>query len=436
MYFVFEIEFHSQKQYIKNLIKAYIKGSTINARVIQSIKKIYIEAPKEQENLDKFLLGLEQILPASLFLGHSKHYYLNEPIEIEDLAEDNLPLNISLCPNCQKEMFDISSNRYYYPFTSCNSCGGQHPFLEKYPFSRKDTTFKFLSPCPSCEEELKKNPFRENYPLVSCLECGINLKMKDKKSERYANDKGSFKQLFEVAAKAINKDKTILVKTLNGYRKFFKASKDRGLEGAILLFCDANVINSKLMLIPQEFHSLLSIERPILRISTKSDDLKALFGSSTYVKYADDGITMLLAKELLNLGLSYICYKECTESEDADYLIDFDIPITPQKDTILFINQDTHLFVKGERAIFPLTVQNKKNIMTIANSLAAVPLKEQTIIDKVELFEPVESRELRVLEGENIQIKHIRERKFKQREGSMLSVLAENNLIPDFAIEK
>ncbi|HGZ70604.1 MAG TPA: hypothetical protein ENK74_04320, partial [Nitratifractor sp.] len=92
MYFVFEIEFKSQKQYIKNLIKAYIQSSKIDARVTQSSKKIYIEAPKEQENLDAFLLGLEQLLPASLFLGKSKHYYLNEPIELENIEEDNLPL--------------------------------------------------------------------------------------------------------------------------------------------------------------------------------------------------------------------------------------------------------------------------------------------------------------------------------------------------------
>jgi len=33
----------------------------------------------------------------------------------------------------------------------------------------------------NCESELKSNPFRENYPLISCLNCAIPVKMSDKK---------------------------------------------------------------------------------------------------------------------------------------------------------------------------------------------------------------------------------------------------------------
>ena len=58
--------------------------------------------------------------------------------------KDHLPLNIAPCPTCQKEMFDVSSRRYYYPFTSCNHCGSQHPFLTKYPYERANTSMKFL----------------------------------------------------------------------------------------------------------------------------------------------------------------------------------------------------------------------------------------------------------------------------------------------------
>ena len=433
MYFIFEIEFNSQKSYIKNLIKSYIQAFGIKAEVLQSPKKIYITINKDEPKIEEFLKGLESVLPASLFMGASKHYFSDSKPDLKEIEEINLPLNISLCPNCQKEMFDISSNRYYYPFTSCNSCGGQLPFLQNYPFERKNSSFKFLNPCPNCQEELKSNPFRKNYPLISCLECGAVLKMKDKKNERFANDKGSFKQLFEVAAKALNRGKTVLAKTVNGYRKFFMPKAGDNLEEAVLLFCNANALNSKLMLINQEFNSLLSIERPILRISTKSDDLKALFGSSAYVKYPDDGITMLLAKELLNLGLDYICYFECSENENADFLIDFDLPIEPQKDVKLFINQDTRLFASGERVVYPLAADNPKKVVTIAHGLAASIVGDTTVIDSLERFESVETKEVRVLESEPIQTGHKRERRFKQREASMLSVLKEHGLLGEKA---
>ncbi len=434
MYFIFEIEFKSQKSYIKNLIQSYIEQIGIEAEVIQSSKKIYITIDKDNSQIESFLLGLEAVLPASIFMGQSKHYFIDDKPNVTDIEDYNLPLNISMCPNCQKEMFDISSNRYYYPFTSCNSCGGQLPFVQKYPFNRKNSSFKFLNPCPSCQEELKNNPFRKDYQLISCLECGVNLKMNDGKSERYANDKGSYRKLFEVASKAISKDKTILVKTLNGYRKFFAPKVGDNLDKAILLFCDSSSLNSKLMLIPQEFNTLLSIERPILRISTKSDDLKELFGSSAYVKYPDDGITILLAKELLTLGIKYVCYEEVEADENADFLIDFDLPIEPQKDTKLFINQDKTLFVSGERIVYPVVADNPKKVLTIANGLVASIVDDTTIIDAMERFESVDVREVRVLENEPIETGHRRERRFKLREASMLSVLKEHNLIGQKAV--
>jgi hypothetical protein len=91
-------------------------------------------------------------------------------------------------------------------------------------------------------------------------------------------------------------------------------------------------------------------------------------------------------------------------------------------------------FINGQRVVFPLIVKNSKNIVTIANSLAAVPVNGQTVIDKFDFFENVEAKELRVLEDEGIKTNHIRERKFSQREASMLSVIAEHNLLGQKAI--
>ncbi len=436
MYFIFEIAFSSHKSYIKNLIKSYIGLFGIKAEVLQSAEKIYIIIDKEEPQIEQFLLGLETFLPASLYMGKSRHYFSDDKPDFQEIEEINLPLNISLCPNCQKELFDINSNRYYYPFTSCNNCGGQLPFLQNYPFERKNSSFKFLTPCSSCQKELKENPFRVGYPLISCLECGINLKIRDHKSTRYANDKGSYKQLFEVAAKAIYKGKTVLVKSLNGYRKFFIPKEGDEVERSITLFCNARALNSKLMLINQEFNALLSIERPILRVSTKSDDMKALFGSSTYVKYPDDAITMLLSKELVDLGLDFIAFIECNEDEDADYLVDFDLPIEVQKDIKLFINQDTKLFINGERVVFPLVVDNPKRVTAVANKLAAFTLDDKTVVDLLSRFKSIETKELRVLEGESVEI-DIKAKKrslFRQREASMISVLKEYDLLKEKAL--
>jgi len=434
MYFVFEIAFSSNKTYITTMIEAYAKSVSMQVEIMQTYDAIVLIFLKDDEKLESFLLGLNERLPASLFLKGSRHYFSDEKPEKALVQRVVTPLNISLCPSCQKEMFDVSSSRYYYPFTSCNSCGVQHPFVTAYPFTRANSTMKFLVPCEGCQEELKSNPLRQDYPLISCVECGITVKMNDGKSERYANDKGSYRKLFEVSAGAIAKGKRLLMKTPNGYRRFFMPKPSDMLVDTTLLITDAKALNTHMMMVTQEFNALLSIERPIVRISTKSDEMKALYGSTALTKYPDDGMTMLLARELMNLGLGYISYEEVDAAAEADFLVDFDLPTEPQEDVKLFINQDTQFFISGERVIYPAVVTTHKEVVSVAHGLAAAQIEGKMTIDTMDRFESMQTPQINILEGEAFESGHSNEKRFEQFKGSMLSVLAEHSVLGEKAI--
>ncbi len=436
MYFIFEIAFGSNKNYIADLIRAYAEQEMIEVNVLQTTDKIIMTFNKDDEKLEKFLLGLEELMPASLFLGKGKHYFAEEKPALMPVSKINLPLNIAPCPTCQKEMFDVSSRRYYYPFTSCNHCGTQHPFVTKYPFERANTTMKFLVPCSDCAKEAQSNTLRKNYPLISCIECGIAIRMLDKESEHLALNKGDFRKLFEVSGRAIAAGKTVLMKTAHGYRKFFnpKSKTEESVTLSTLLMASANGFNEHLMMVEQEFNALLSIERPLLRVATKSEEMKSLYGSSVLVKYPDDGMTMLLAREIISAGLEYVSYFECDASEEADFLVDFDMPINSQEDTKIFINQDTKLFVSGERILFPAVVQNNKNRVTVAHDLACVNVDGKSIIDSLEVFDDVSTEEMYILEDEGLESGHSNEQHFEQYKASMMSVLAEHHKVGQKAI--
>ncbi|MDM5263955.1 hypothetical protein PF327_07060 [Sulfurovum sp. XTW-4] len=434
MYFIFEIEFFSNKSYFSDLILAYAEQEQVEIDVMQSNDKIVMVFDKEDEQLESFLNGIEEVLPASLFLGNGKHYFSDVKPELLPVTKINLPVNIAPCPTCQKEMFDVSSRRYYYPFTSCNHCGTQHPFLEKYPYNRAHTVMKFLVPCNDCQEEAKSNTLRLDYPLITCIECGISIRMLDKESEHLALNKGDYRKLFEVSGRAIAAGKNVLMKTAHGYRKFFKPTVENSPAESTLLMADSNGFNVHLMMVIQEFNALLSIERPLLRIATKSDELKALYGSSVQVKYPDDGMTMLLAREIMNSGLQYISYIECNEDEESDFLVDFDMPINAQKDTKLFINQDKKLFVSGERILFPTVVENSKNVVSVAHGLACVKVDNLSIIDSVEVFDSVQTDSVYVLQDEDFESGHSNEHRFLQWKASMMSVLAEHSKVGQKAI--
>lgn len=434
MYFIFEIEFSSSKNYIAELIIAYAKQEQIEVDVLQSEEKIIMIFNQANEKIEHFLLGIEEIIPASLFMGKSKHYFAEEKPVLMPVSTTRLPLNIAPCPTCQKEMFDVSSRRYYYPFTSCNHCGSQHPFVDRYPFERSNTFMKFLAPCEDCLSEAKNNALRLDYPLISCIECGIAIRMLDKESEHLALNKGDFRKLFEVSARAIAEGKHVLMKTAHGFRMFFKPTAEYSPATSTLLMADVNGFNVHLMMVEQEFNALLSIERPLLRVATKSDELKALYGSSVQVKFPDDGMTMLLARELMTAGLQYVSYIECDSNANADFLVDFDIPINPQKDMKIFINQDKKLFVSGKRILFPTTVKSNKNRVTVAHDLACVPTGKQSVIDSLEVFDAVDTEELFVLETEDFDGDHSNEHRFEQYKASMMSVLSEHYKVGQKAI--
>ncbi len=433
MYFIFQLEFNSSKTYISDLIRAYSRQIGIELDVFQDSKTITISASSDDEKLEDFLNGLETILPASLYLGKSNHFFREEKLFLPTLNEAKLPINLAPCPTCQKEMFDVSSRRYYYPFTSCNHCGSQHPFVTKYPYTRANSTMKFLTPCQECVAEAKSNFLRLDYPLISCIECGIAIRMLDKEVEHLALNKGDFRKLFKVSGHAIADGKTVLMKTAHGYRKFFNPTKEN-VELSTLLMVLAAGFNTHLMLVEQEFNALLSIERPLLRVATKSDEIKALYGSSVLVKYPDDGMTMLLAREVINAGLEYIAYIECDAHAEADFLVDFDLPISSQKDTKLFVNQDDKLFISGERIIFPTVAKNVGGMVALAHGLLAVEVEGVSIIDAMEKFSSIKGKGVNILESEDFESGHANEKRVPQYKASMMSVLAEHGKVGEKAI--
>jgi len=350
----------------------------------------------------------------------------DEKIEKLPILDLKYPLNLGLCPTCQQELFDVSSRRYYYPFISCDCCGGNYSFLNDYPYKRENTSFKFLRPCSECEEEMNNKGLREAHVLNSCHTCGVPVRLVNKTTERYANDSGSFRTMFEVAAKAIVDDKKLLIKTTFGYRLFYKHTKLNN--DSILLMINASKITDHLSLITEEFNALLSVERPILHVTLKNEELKALSNANTsYAKYPDDGFTILLGAELQKLGVDFIVYEDVDENCDADILMDYDLNVNPQKDMRFFINKDIQFIGEGARVSFPSHNLRAKNVVSIAGNFAGIPQGEMMFFDKMEHFERVQVMGANVLEGTTEKY-HENQKYYSQDEASFMSVIAEHNL--------
>lgn len=426
MAFVLELENRSSQEYIKNYIISIIRSFDINAVVNQQDEKITCAFASEHPRLQSCLEAIAQELPASIFLKSSSSYEIDEEPKSLPVLENKYPLNLGLCPHCQKEIFDVSSKRYYYPFTSCTCCGGNYSFLSSYPYERKNTSFKFITPCKSCESETKSVGLKENHVLNSCHECGVPVRLLNKTTERYANDEGSFKTMFEVAAKALNDEKTLLVKTTFGYRLFYKAAYMHN--DSTLMMINAGKITDHLSLITEEFNALLSIERPILNVTLKNETIKEKLKANTgYVKYPDDGFSILLGAELQKLGVDFIAYEDTDETAHADMLMDYDLEVRPQRDMRLFLNKDISFIAEGERVAFPSLNFESKSLLSVAHDFVGLAKDGQMFFDQMEHFDSVKVDKANVLEGVG-EVFHSSQNIMFQEEVSFMSVIAEHNM--------
>ncbi|WP_345976944.1 hypothetical protein [Sulfurimonas sp. HSL3-7] len=424
MAFVLELKTASSQPYIKNYVISIVREFGINALVHQQNGKVIAAFASEHPKLRQCLEAIAERLPASCFLTGSNHYEIEgEPDALPEYRPE-YPLGLGLCPSCQKEMFDPSSRRYYYPFTSCSHCGGQYGFFTAFPYERANTSFSFFRPCTTCEEETKRAGLREHHRINSCHECGVPVRLMNKENERYANDAGSFRTMFEVAAKALKDNKRVLVKTTMGYRLFYTI--DQVHNDSILMMIKAENITNHLSLIEAEFNALLSIERPILHVAVKDKTLKEKLGNTIDVKYPDDGFSILLAKELQRLGEDFVAYEAADVDTKADILMDYDLEVAAQEDLRLFINKDSMFFAEGERVSFPSKLAPSVNTLSVAHGLVGIVDDDVMLFDKMEHFDSVEVERSVVLHGDGRQW-HSNQREMEQDEASFMSVIAEHH---------
>jgi len=426
MAFVLELKFVSKQQYIKNYIVAIARQFNIKTDVKFKDDILSFAFESEHEKLQECLDLIAKTLPASLFLKSSKSYVDNDitPTALPTI-ENEYTLNLGICPSCQKEMLDVSSKRYYYPFTSCVACGGNYSFLTSYPYERKNTSFRFLVPCKSCQEEMQNVGKNEHHHINSCNECGVPVRLKNKTSERYANDAGSFRTMFEVAAKAINDGKKVLIKTTMGYRVFYKSEFLNN--DSILMMINSSKITDHLSLITEEFNALLSIERPVLYVTLKNEKLKELSKANTaFVKYPDDGFSILLGVELQKLGIDFIAYEEADENTETDFIMDYDLDINPQTEMQFFINKDTQFVANGTRVSYPCADFETKSVVSITDDIVALPKDNKMMFDTMKHFDGVDVLKANVLDGIDKKY-HSNQSIMLEDESAFLATIADNN---------
>lgn len=191
---------------------------------------------------------------------------------------DFIPISpdVSICTDCQRELFNPSDRRYHYPFINCTNCGPRFTIIRDIPYDRPKTTMADFLLCPDCASEYH-NPLDRRFHAqpVACKECGPHLWFEaggEKLSDR--------EDALQMARQWIQEGKILAIKGLGGFHLACDAAnamavnelrrrKKRSDKAFALMAFDRAAVERHCMLTPDEAQLLESRQRPIVLLEKR-----------------------------------------------------------------------------------------------------------------------------------------------------------------------
>ena len=99
-------------------------------------------------------------------------------------ADGHRPVSadLSICAECEAELFDPANRRHEHPFITCTHCGPRFTIIRSLPYDRERTSMSAFEMCARCESEyLAPTDRRHHAETVSCHDCGPRVWLADKR---------------------------------------------------------------------------------------------------------------------------------------------------------------------------------------------------------------------------------------------------------------
>lgn len=196
-----------------------------------------------------------------------------EPGEFIPISPD-----ISICPDCRRELFDPSDRRFRYPFINCTNCGPRFSIIRDIPYDRPNTTMGTFKMCSACQAEYD-NPLNRRFHAqpTACPECGPQLNFHSNGSNLACKE-----EALQLARHWLANGKIIAIKGLGGYLLACDAlnktavdelryRKKRIDKPFALMAFDLAAIDKHCEILPAEYDQLLAPASPIVLLNQRTD---------------------------------------------------------------------------------------------------------------------------------------------------------------------
>ncbi|MDF1874800.1 carbamoyltransferase HypF [Sulfurimonas sp. SAG-AH-194-I05] len=348
--------------------------------------------------LKQFLIALEYEHPLLASIQSIEHEELDYTV-FEDFkiikTEDtgavtaNIPPDVSICSECEKELLDSKNRRFKYPFITCTHCGVRYSIINTLPYDRVNTSMKFFKMCILCEEEYN-NPLDRRYHAqpIGCFECGPQLQLLDNVCEST-----SFLGI-QTVVDLFQQGKIIAVKGVGGYHLMCDARNEKAVETLrkrkkrvskpfAMMVRDIQMAKEYASINEKESELLSSKERPIVILSANTDKTKNLHPQSSkvgvFLPYTPLHLLLLesLQRPLLATSANVVDEPICTNLEDLkklegvyDYVLEHNRDIVNGcDDSVLFVVKNQTLMLRRARGYAPVQVKLpfklEKNVLAL-----------------------------------------------------------------------
>lgn len=144
----------------------------------------------------------------------------------EEGASTLVSPDISICPDCLRELFDPADRRFLYPFINCTNCGPRYTIVRDIPYDRPLTTMAPFRLCNDCDVEYHDPANRRFHAQPNaCERCGPAVWIMDKGSVGAVDEKRNFDAVKE-ARRLLKGGAILAVKGLGGFHLACDAEND------------------------------------------------------------------------------------------------------------------------------------------------------------------------------------------------------------------
>ncbi|MGW8251480.1 MAG: Sua5/YciO/YrdC/YwlC family protein, partial [Anaerolineales bacterium] len=255
-----------------------------------------IEIEGSPQALEGFKIALTDELPPLARIDEldiqpiaSNGYATFEIIHSESIPDAFQPISpdVSICPDCLRELFDPADRRYRYPFINCTNCGPRFTIIRDIPYDRPKTTMAGFPLCPDCAQEYS-DPLDRRFHAqpVACPVCGPQIWLEHPSSESADMDQPSPKERGDAALHAVQdllmQGKVAAIKGLGGFHLACDALNPRAVaelrtrklrvdKPFALMMPNIETVRQHCYLSQDEQQLLESRQRPIVILKRRPD---------------------------------------------------------------------------------------------------------------------------------------------------------------------